>query len=140
MQTAGKCIPAAVLTFIHYILRLCELLSKNIRTLSIVLLCRLAVYTEDGSKTTQFQNRKINLPNSQPQRNFLLHKTYIMYVKQFGKKVSLNTHTHTHTHTPTHYKTHPHIHTHTHYKTLKPPQYKLKQSQYKIYPNETITI
>jgi hypothetical protein len=48
--------------------------------------------------------------------------------------------------TPTHYKTHPYTHTHTHTHThilknsLKPPQYKLKQTQYKIYPNEIITI
>jgi len=41
---------------------------------------------------------------------------------------------------------HPHItkptHTHTHtlQNNIKPPQYKLKQTQYKIYPNETVTI
>ena len=40
----------------------------------------------------------------------------------------------------------PHItnHTHTHIHTLqhniKPPQYKLKQTQCKIYPNEIVTI
>jgi hypothetical protein len=44
--------------------------------------------------------------------------------------------------TPTHYKTLPHTHTHTHtlQNSLKPPQYKLKQTQYKTYPNEIITI
>jgi uncharacterized protein YqfB (UPF0267 family) len=39
----------------------------------------------------------------------------------------------------THYKpppTHPHTHTHTSQNNIKPPQYKLKQTQYKIYPNE----
>jgi hypothetical protein len=56
--------------------------------------------------------------------------------------------THTHTTKPTHTHTHIHIHTHTHTHTLqnhththtqtlqnniKPPQYKLKQTQYKIY-------
>jgi len=53
---------------------------------------------------------------------------------------------------PTHYKTYTHTHTHTHYKThiytlthtlqdnIKPPQHKLKQTQYKIYPNEVVTI
>ena len=43
---------------------------------------------------------------------------------------------------PTHYKTHTHTHTHTHtlQNNIKPPQYKLKQTEYKIYPNETVTI
>jgi hypothetical protein len=43
--------------------------------------------------------------------------------------------------TPTHYKTHPYTHTHTHtlQNSLKPPQYQLKKTQYKIYPNEIIT-
>jgi hypothetical protein len=40
--------------------------------------------------------------------------------------------------TPTHCKTH--THTHTLQNSLKPPQYKLKRTQYKIYPNEIITI
>jgi hypothetical protein len=63
-----------------------------------------------------------------------------------------NTHTlqnrHIHTHPHTHYKTHTHTHTHTHKHThththtqlqdnIKPPQYKLKQTQYKMYPNES---
>jgi hypothetical protein len=46
--------------------------------------------------------------------------------------------------TPTHYKTHTYIHTYTYTHTLqnniKPPQYKLKQTQCKIYPNEIVTI
>ena len=76
------------------------------------------------------------------------------------KNTHTATHYKTHRHTPTHYKTHTHTHTHTHtlqnphihapkhYKThiytqrhtlqnnIKPPQYKLKQTQHKIYPNE----
>jgi hypothetical protein len=45
--------------------------------------------------------------------------------------------------TPTHYKTHPPKHTHTHTHTtlqnsLKPTQYKLKQTHYETYPNEII--
>ena len=64
--------------------------------------------------------------------------------------------THTYTHTlqnlHTHYKTYTHTHTHTraraptHYKThtlqnnIKPPQYKLKQTQNKVHPNEIVTI
>jgi len=39
---------------------------------------------------------------------------------------------------PTH--AHTHTHTHTLQNNIKPPQYKLKQTQYKIYPNETVTI
>jgi hypothetical protein len=35
---------------------------------------------------------------------------------------------------------HTHTHTHTLQNNLKPLQYKLKQTQYKIYPNEIITI
>jgi len=39
----------------------------------------------------------------------------------------------------------PHTHTHTHTQhilqnNIKPPQYKLKQTQYKLYPNEIVTI
>jgi hypothetical protein len=44
------------------------------------------------------------------------------------------THAHTHITKPTH--THTHTHTHTLQNNLKPPQYQLKQTQYKIYPNE----
>jgi hypothetical protein len=42
----------------------------------------------------------------------------------------------------THTLQNPPIHTHTHtlQNSLKPPQYKLKQTQYKIYQNEIITI
>jgi hypothetical protein len=36
----------------------------------------------------------------------------------------------------THYETH----THTLQNNIKPPQYKLKQTQCKIYPNEIVTI
>jgi hypothetical protein len=42
--------------------------------------------------------------------------------------------THTHTHTLQN------SHTHTLQNNIKPPQYKLKETQYKIHPNETITI
>jgi hypothetical protein len=51
-----------------------------------------------------------------------------------------NLHTHTHTHTHTHYKTHRYTHTHTLQNNIKPPQCKLKQTQYKIYPNESHNI
>jgi len=36
--------------------------------------------------------------------------------------------------------THTHTYTHTLQNNTKPPQYKLKQTQCKIYPNETVTI
>jgi len=36
--------------------------------------------------------------------------------------------------------THTHTHTHILQNNIKPPQYKLKQTQYKIYPHEIVTI
>jgi hypothetical protein len=55
-----------------------------------------------------------------------------------------NTHTLQNPHNNTHYKTYAHTHIAKQYKTtqnnIKPPQYKLKQTQYKIYPNEIVTI
>jgi len=45
-----------------------------------------------------------------------------------------NTHTHTHTHT----LQNAHIHPHTLQNNIKPPQYKLKQTQCEIYPNEIV--
>jgi len=56
------------------------------------------------------------------------------------------THTHTHIHTHTHTHKHTHTLTLTHYKihtlqnNIKSPQYKLKHTQCKMYPNEIITI
>jgi len=53
------------------------------------------------------------------------------------------------TKTPIHYKTthihahtlqNPHIHTHILQNNIKPSQYKLKQTQFKIYPNKIVTI
>jgi len=57
---------------------------------------------------------------------------------------TINTSTHI-TKTPKHYTTHTytHTHTHTHTHTLQnklQPQYKLKQTQYKIYTNEVVII
>jgi len=53
-----------------------------------------------------------------------------------------NPHIHTHTHTHAHTLQNPHIHTHTHtlQNNIKPKQYKLKQTQCKMYPNEIVTI
>ena len=44
--------------------------------------------------------------------------------------------------TQTHTLQNPHIHTHTHtlQNDIKPPQYKLKQTQCEIYPNEIVLI
>jgi hypothetical protein len=49
---------------------------------------------------------------------------------------------HPHITKPTHTHTHAHAHTHTHIlqNNIKPPQYKLKQTQCKMYPNEIVTI
>jgi len=51
-----------------------------------------------------------------------------------------NPHTHTHTHTlQPHTYTHTHTHTHILQSNIKPTQYKLKQTQHKIDPNEIVT-
>jgi hypothetical protein len=49
---------------------------------------------------------------------------------------------HPHVTKPTQIRTlqNPHTHTHTLQNNVKPPQYKLKQTQHKIYPNEIVTI
>ena len=44
-----------------------------------------------------------------------------------------------HPHKHTHYKIHTYTHTHTLQNNIKPPQYKLKQTECKIYPNEMNT-
>jgi len=41
---------------------------------------------------------------------------------------------------PIHYKTYTNTHARTLRNNIKPPQYKLKQTQHKIYPNEIVTI
>jgi hypothetical protein len=51
-----------------------------------------------------------------------------------------NTHTLQNQQTHIHYNLPSHTHTHTLQTNIKPPQYKLKQKQYKIYPNEIVTI
>ena len=58
-------------------------------------------------------------------------------VKTIQNTVNINTHI---TKTPTHYNTHTYTHMHTLQNNIKPPQYKLKQTQYKIYPNEIVTM
>ena len=50
------------------------------------------------------------------------------------------THTHTHTHTHTLITKPTHTHAHTLQNKLNQPQYKLKQTQYKTYSNEIVTI
>ena len=42
--------------------------------------------------------------------------------------------------TQTHTLQNPHVHTNTLQNNIKPPQCKLKQTQYKVYPNEIVTI
>jgi hypothetical protein len=63
-------------------------------------------------------------------------KTSVWVAEELPKPHTLqNPHTHTYTHT------HIHTHTPTHIKNnLKPSQYKLKQTQYKMYPNELVTV
>jgi len=86
----------------------------------------------------------------------MLRKTSVRVQHTYYQKKNTHTHTHTHTHTYTHTYTHTHKHIHTHTQThthththtqtntlqnnIKPPEYKLKQRQYKICPNEIVTI
>jgi hypothetical protein len=73
------------------------------------------------------------------------NRRVLVYILSKHPHITKPTHTHTHihyktyTHTHTHIKN-PHTHTHTLKNNIKPPQYKLKQTQYKIYPNEIVSI
>jgi len=64
----------------------------------------------------------------------------VIHITYYQNTHILQNYTHTHTyyktHTYTHITKHTHTHTHTLQNNIKPPQYKLKQTQYKIYPNE----
>jgi len=89
--------------------------------------------TEEKARKTLSQGKK-NLSQS------------TVYILPKHPHITKPTHTHTHTQTHTHAHTlqTPHIHTHTHTHThtlqnnIKPSQYKLKQTQCKIYPKETV--
>jgi len=67
-----------------------------------------------------------------------IHKQDIAKITVQTIHNTVNTSIHT-TKTPTHYKTHTYTHPHI-TKQVKQPQYKLKQTQYKIYSNEIVTI
>jgi hypothetical protein len=67
-------------------------------------------------------------------------KTPTQYKTHTNTHVTKLTHTYLHTYIHTHTPTHTHTHTHTLQNNIKPPQYKLKQTQHKIYPNQTVTI
>jgi hypothetical protein len=88
----------------------------------------ICLTTEEKAWKTLSQGKK-NL--SQIKKNLSQCTVYIL-LKHPHKHTHYTTHTHTHTHT--------HPHTHTLQSNIKPPQYKLKQTQYKIYPNEIVTI
>jgi hypothetical protein len=75
--------------------------------------------------TTEEKARKIL---GQDKKN-LSHSTVYILPKHLHITKPTHTQTHTHTHTNTH------THTHTLQNNIKPPQYKLKQTQCKIYPN-----
>jgi hypothetical protein len=72
---------------------------------------------------------------SQSTKN-LSQSTIYTYILPKHPDITKPTYTYTHTPTP------PHTHTHTHtlQNNIKPTQYKLKQTQYKIYPNEIVKI
>jgi len=66
---------------------------------------------------------------SQGKKNLRVQYTYYQNTHTLQ-----NLYTHTHVTKPTQ------THTHTLQNSIKPPQYKLKQTQYEIYPNEIVTI
>ena len=89
---------------------------------------RLCEFYSGICLTTEGKARK-NL--SQGKKNLSQGKKNLSQVKKNlsqGTVYILPKHTHTHTHT------------HTLQNNIKPQQYKLKQTQYKIYPNEIVTI
>ena len=72
-----------------------------------------------------------------------LHTHRHTHTHTYAYTLQTHTHTHTHAHTNTYaytLQTHTHTHTHTLQNNIKPPQYKLKQTQCKIYPNEIVII
>jgi len=75
---------------------------------------------------------------SQGKKNLSVSTVYIFTLQNPHKHTHYKTHTHTHTHTLQNTLTY--TRTHTLQNNIKPPQYKLKQTQYKIYPNEIVTI
>jgi hypothetical protein len=50
---------------------------------------------------------------------------------KYSIHITKNTHTLQNAHTNTHYKTHSYTHIHTLQNNIKPPQYKLKQNEYR---------
>jgi hypothetical protein len=99
-----------------------------------------SIYTLSGhphiTKPPQTHTHTLQNPHTHTLQNPHIHTP-----THYKTHTLQNAHTHIHT-PPTHTPTHPtptHIpppHTHTLQNHLKPPQYKLKQTQYKIYPNE----
>jgi hypothetical protein len=85
----------------------------------------ICLTTEEKDGKTSVRIRKI----FQDKKNLGQDTVYIL-----PKHPHTLTHTHTHTHT------HIHTHTHTLQNNITPPQYKLKQTQCKICPNEIVTI
>jgi hypothetical protein len=85
----------------------------------------ICLTTEEKARKTLSQGKK-NL--SQVKKNLSQSTVYI-----------LPKHPHI-TNPPTHITKPTHTHTHALQNGIKPPWYKLKQTQYKIYPNEIVTI
>ena len=80
----------------------------------------ICLTTEEKARKNLSQGKK-NL--SQVKKNLSQSTVYML-----PKHPHITKHTHTHTHT------------HTLQNNIKPPQYKLKQTQCKIYSNEIVTI
>jgi hypothetical protein len=89
----------------------------------------LRVFTTEEKARKNHSQVKRNL--SQVNKNLSQSTVYILPRHPHIKKP-----TQTHTLQNPHIHTHTHTHTHTLQNNTKPPQYKLEQTHYKIYPNE----
>ena len=92
----------------------------------------ICLATEEKARKNLSQVRKVRVRKNPSQVKKNLSQSTVDIYK--------NTHTLQNPHKHTHYKTHTYTHTHTLKNNIKPPQYKLQQAQFKIHPNETVTI
>jgi len=94
----------------------------------------ICLTTEEKARKSLSQGKK----NPGQIRKNLSHST--VYILPKHPHITKPTQTHITKPTQTHITKPTHIHRHTLQNNKKPPQYKLKQTQCKIYANETVTI
>jgi hypothetical protein len=86
------------------------------------------------------EHGKTSVRVRKPSVRFLKTSVSVQYTYYQNTHTLQNPHKHTHYNTPPHTHTHTNTHTHTLQNSIKPPQYKIKQTNCKIYPNEIVTI